>query len=194
MSRRNKIIIAVLGAIIVILLIFGLIWWLNNRQGLAGRADTNQGLEAPSGLPQIPAGLTNTAESPVKEPKLEANLKATAFTFAERFGSYSNQGNFSNLDDLRVLMTTRMKAWTDNYKASQKTTAEGATYYGITTQALSVQISEFDESLGRAEIIATTQRREAKGSTVNPKIFYQDLKLQLVKTGEGWKVDSAVWQ
>ena len=194
MSRRNKIIIAVLVAIIATLLIFGLIWWLNNRPGPAEGVDTNQGLEVPSGLPQIPIGLTNTVESPVKEPKLEASLKAIAFTFAERFGSYSNQGDFSNLDDLRDLMTIKMKAWVDNYKASQEITAEGAVYYGITTQSLSAQISEFDESLGRAEIIVTTQRGEARGSPVNPKIFYQDLKLQLVKTGEGWKVDSVIWQ
>ena len=197
MNRRNKIIIIITVAVVVLLIVIGLFWWLSNRQEPGEEElSVNQGLEIPDGLPAVPGGLTNAAESPVKEPDLEAGLKAIASTFTERFGSYSNQGNFSNLDALRDLMTIRMRAWTDNYKASQRASMADQliVYYGVTTKALSVQITTFDESLGQAEIIVATQRQEAKGSTINPRVFYQDLKLQLVKTGEGWKVDSAEWQ
>ena len=123
MSRRNKIIIILVVAIIGLLIIISLVWWLNSRQELAGLANVNQGLQIPDGLPQAPTGLTDAEESLVKEPELEAILTVTASIFAERLGSYSNQGNFSNLDALRDLMTVRMKAWVDNYKAVQKWTA-----------------------------------------------------------------------
>jgi len=196
MSRRNKIIIAVIVAIVVLLIIIGLTWWLNMRQQPeGGTVDTNQGLQIPAGLPNTPPGSVNTPEALLGEPELEANLKAIALTFAERFGSYSNQGNFSNLDDLRDIMTVRMKAWSDNYIATNKFLSEdGQDYYGVTTKALSVQVVNFDDSLGRAEVMATTQRQEAKGSTINPQVFYQDLKLNLVDSGDGWKVDRAEWQ
>lgn len=196
MSRRNKIIIITMAVIVVVLLIIiALLWWLNNRQEPIEVVNTNEGIQIPVTLPSASAGLTASEESPVKQPDLEADLKAIATTFAERFGSYSNEGNFSNLDALRDIMTIKMKTWADNYKITKgQEITDNPVYYGITTQALSADIIDFDELLGRAGIMVTTQRREARGSTINPRVFYQNIKLQLVKTGEGWKVDIAEWQ
>ena len=191
MSRRN--IIIIIAAVIALVLIIILVWWLFFLRRPQPAPANPSAIEVPVTLPQASSGLANESQSPVFEPALESSLKAMALTFAERFGSYSNQSNFSNLDALRDLMTVRMKIWADSYQASQAG-IEDAAYYGVTTQALSAQITAFEESLGQAEIVVTTQRQEAKVSTVNPRVFYQDLKLQLVKTGEGWKVDSAEWQ
>lgn len=190
MSRRNIIIITVVA--ITLVLIIALVWWLFFLKKPQPSPTNPSAIEVPVTLPQASSGLTNENQSPVSEPELESSLKAIASTFAERFGSYSNQSNFSNLAALRDLMTVRMKAWADSYQASQLA-ADNAVYYGVTTQALSAQITAFEESLGQAEIVVTTRKEEAKGSTINPRVSYQDLKLQLVKTGEGWKVDSAEW-
>jgi len=196
MSRRSKIIIAVIAIVVVLLIVAGLIWWLIMRPQLDREAvNANQGLQIPAGLPNTPPGSVNTPEALLGEPELEAGLKAIALTFAERFGSYSNQGNFSNLDDLIDLMTVRMKAWSDNYIATNKLLpGDDPDYYGVTTKALSVQILNFDKSLGRSEVTVSTQRQEARGNTINPRIFYQDLNLDLVDSGDGWKVDRAEWQ
>ncbi len=173
-----------------------MVWWLVSLRSTGPVVTvTNEGINVPGSLPSASAGLPSQAESIVKEPDLEASLKAIAATFAERFGSYSNQGNFSNLDDLRDLMTVKMKAWVENFKLTQKTEAgDNVVYSGLTTKALSVKIVSFEESLGRAEVMVSTQKQESIGNTINPRVFYQDLKLQLVKTNEGWKVDSAEWQ
>jgi len=195
MNRRTKIIIIAVIVIVVLLLIIGIFWWFKNRQVQPNiLVNTNQGIQIPTTLPQASAGLNTAEPSLVEEPQLEANLKAIAFTFTERFGSYSNEGNFSNLDSISDLMTVRMKAWMENYKASQKAliSADQA-YFGVTTKALSAEITEFDENIGRAEILVSTQRQEAKRSTINPRIYYQVLKLSLAKTGEGWKIDAAEW-
>ncbi|MFA6255477.1 MAG: hypothetical protein WC675_05670 [Patescibacteria group bacterium] len=196
MSRRNKIIIIVVVAVVVLLLIIIFVWWLGQRQKSIspGETNANVGLNIPAGLPSASTGLTNQIEPTASEPNLEASLKAIASTFAERFGSYSNQGNFSNLDDLKDLMTVRMKSAIGDYKADQQASMGGTGYYGVTTKAISPQITNFEESLGRAEIIVKTQRQESFGNTTNPKVFYQDLKLNLVKTEAGWKVDVAQWQ
>lgn len=198
MSRRNKIIIiAATAVLIVLLVVIGVLWWLNRPQVVTPlpEIDTSVGIQIPTALPQASSGPNNAEISLVGEPQLEASLKAIAFTFTERFGSYSNEGNFSNLDSIEDLMTVRMKAWTQNYKVTQRALAdEGQIYYGITTQALSADILDFDETLGRAEIEMETQRRETKKSTINPRVFYQNLKLDLVNTGDGWKVDAAQWQ
>ena len=196
MSKRKKIIITVIVALIFFIILVLLWWWLGNRQASINQGrvtNTNQGLQIPADLPRSGGtGITDIAIS-AEQQKTEANLKAVAMTFAERYGSYSNQGNFSNLADLNSIMTVRMKALADNYKISQQSKNVDS-YYGITTKSLSVDILSLEENLGRASVTVTTQRHEALGSTINPRPFYQDIKIQLTKTGDIWKVDFVEWQ
>ncbi|MFA6215362.1 MAG: hypothetical protein WC768_02240 [Patescibacteria group bacterium] len=195
MSKRNRIIVIAATAVLALLLMLLLLWWLNRKPTIQPAANTNVGLQLPGSLPSSSAGPTNVNQLPAEKQDLEASLKAIAFTFAERFGSYSNQGGFANLDALKDLMTIKMKAWADNYKLSQKSFFDASQpYYGITTQALSVDLNNLDEVLGRAEVLVSTQRRETKVDTANPRVFYQNLKLSLAKVGESWKVDAADWQ
>lgn len=194
MSKRNKIIISII-AVIVLIIIAILIWWFLQRGGLLqSTTNTNQTATAPQQLP-IVSGLTNSSAVRIEEPKVEATLRAVAMTFTERFGSYSNQSGFQNLEDLQDLMTVKMKGWADNFVLEQRTLfTDNEVYYGITTSALSSVIVDFDESLGRAEVVVDNQRQESRGSTINPKVLYQKIQLRLVKTSSGWKVDEAIWQ
>lgn len=174
------------------LIILSLFWW--QKYWVKSLPLENINVAMPSRIP-VSSDLTNSQAVKISEPKVEATLKAVAITFAERFGSFSNQSNFENLNDLRDLMTVKMKGWTDDYISQQKTSfVAGLPYYGITSQALSTIITSFDESLGRAEVEVNTQRQEAKGNTQNPRVFYQKISLKLVRANEGWKVDEAVWQ
>lgn len=195
MAKRKKVIIIIV-LIIVLLIIFGLLFWfLRLRQQPGGQAIIDPSkIYVPTTLPSASAGLPVNPEPVIEEKDLETTLKAVASTFTERFGSYSNEGNFSNLDELRDLMTIRMRSWTENYKISQKVLLRGDSFYGITTQALSVKIENFDESFGQANVLVKTQRQEMKGTTKNPLVFYQDLKMQLINSGDGWKVDEVKWQ
>lgn len=193
MSKRNKIIIFS-GIIFVVILLIILIIWLTSRdqqEPLTPPADPSK-INIPVVLPQSSAVKTSPAVPP-SEASLAASLKSTAMSFTERFGSYSNEGNFNNLNDLRAVMTLKMNAWVDNYIASQQS-AKNESYYGVTTIAISSKIVTLSKELGQADILVSTQRQATKGSTINPRVTYQDLEIELVNTNDGWKVDSAQWQ
>ena len=191
MTRRTKTVIAVALALLVLLIILGLLWWLWGR-GPATPTNVNQPITEPE---RLPLEIIDKQPSPVKAPDVEASLKATASTFTERFGSFSNQGSFENLEDVRPLLTVKMRGTVDALIADQRSTAAAdGPYYGVTTQALVVTITGYDESLGRADVTVITQRAESKGTTANPRVFYQKINLKLVKIGDAWKVDEAVWE
>lgn len=196
MSKRNKIIIGIVVAAGVIILIILLLWWWLSRGGVPlVNANTNQGIQLPGGLPPAGTSQTKLPANLAQKPDLTAGLKAVALTFAERFGSYSSQGNFSNLESLSDLMTGRMKAWVQNYKASIVGKPSGQPVYsGLTTKALNVEIKIFEEPLGRAEAVVNTQRQKAEGTTVNPEVYYQKLDLSLILNNGQWQVDTAVWE
>lgn len=122
-------------------------------------------------------------------------LMRMAASFAERFGSYSNQSNFSNIIDLRMFMSSRMRQWADDYVAEhRKKNANNDIYYGITTKAIAREITAFDDYIGRASVKVNTRRREAVNSTDNKeKAFSQDVIINFVMENEAWKVDSANW-
>ena len=196
MTKRNKIILGIV-ATVIILLIIGLLWWWFNRgtdEAITPTVNTNPSdIQIPATLPTASSGLPDSADSPELRSDTQATLKAIAFTFAERFGSYSNEVFFANLDDSADLMTAKMKTWVQNYKLAQRNT-DNNQYYGITTKAISAEITEFDQDFNRAEVIVSTQREESIISTSNPRVFYQKLKLSMTQVNEAWKIDAADWQ
>jgi len=122
------------------------------------------------------------------------DVRKMAMSFAERFGSFSNQANYENFDDLKIFMTTKMGGWADNYVAQIKKADQDRTnYYGITTTAVAAQVQKFSDSAGQADVLVTTQRREA-GANGTVKNFNQDLLLNFVKVQKEWLVDGAFWQ
>lgn len=131
-------------------------------------------------------------------PKNEVNkedLKRMASSFAERYGSFSNQSNFGNISDLKVFMSSNMQAWADDYvKEEIAKKSDSSIYYGVTSKAISQEIVNYDEADGSAEILVHTQREEATGTTSNISRFQQDIKLMFIKERKAWKVNGAYWQ
>ncbi|MBU1164253.1 hypothetical protein KKA15_01675 [Patescibacteria group bacterium] len=190
MSKRNKIIIAI-SVILAILIIFLIVLSLGEEE-----PTVNQNINKGTGFPgQIPLGEINEIELPktLEESKVQSNLNATALTFAEKFGSFSNQSGFENLDDLKVMMTQSMISWTNRYIIESKAKLiDGEEYIGYTTKALSANIQYQTNS--DAEVVVTTQRSESRGVATEPRIFYQQLQLQFKNIDGAWRVDNAVWQ
>ncbi len=197
MSRRTKIIIV----IAFLLLFLAFIYWLLIRPNLPSPGgttiptNTNTGQTSPVSLPAI---NTNQPAAEIKIPdedKIKTDLSRLAAAFAERFGSYSNQGNFENILDLKAIMTPALQQWADNFIKKNGTTASGASAYsGVTTKAISTAISSFDKGAGSAKIVVGTQKIETSGNLGgNQKVYYQDLELIFKKIGDEWKVDEATW-
>lgn len=123
------------------------------------------------------------------------DLKRMAASFAERFGSYSNQSNYSNIVDLRIFMSKKMVAWAENFIREQRQKSETNLYYGITTKAINEEVLDFDEDAGSASVLVQTRRREANGTINNVSNFFnQNITINFTKENGMWKVDSAIWQ
>lgn len=123
------------------------------------------------------------------------DLSRIATSFAERFGTYSNQSNFSNITSLKIFMSKEMKKWSDQYIANQKkNNSDSSIYYGITTKAATAEIQDYDEDKGIANILVITRRREAVGTTNNlSNVFTQNIGIDFIKEDGGWKVNQASW-
>jgi len=124
------------------------------------------------------------------------DLERMAASFGERYGSYSNHSNFSNIVDLKIFMSKKMKKWADDYIAEQKSKESvDDIYYGIITKSIGTEILEFNEDAEKVEILVQTRRREAIGTTSNiSDVFNQGIIITFAKEMGAWKVDSANWQ
>ena len=133
---------------------------------------------------QAEANRTLTAE----------DLRKMSLSFAERFGSFSNQSNYSNFEDLKIFMSDNMKKWSDGYVADLEKAATSTTaYYGISTIAISGEVKKFNTTAGQAEVVVSTQRREQSANSSSANVFNQNITLDFVKVGNDWKVDAAYW-
>jgi len=206
-KRKNIIwlIIILLLLIIAVLIYLFLTYFKQPRQILTNyNANLNQ-----AGLPaQITAPTTFNnpdlgvvAEIQGLNPKTEVkeeeklNILFVASSFVERFGSYSNQSNYKNFDELDVFMTASMQNWITRYKEElKKQNPDINTYYALETKAISTKIISLDEKVGKGEILVKTQRQEFKNNINNPRVFYQDILLNLVKVDQQWKINGAYWQ
>ncbi|MFH1047867.1 MAG: hypothetical protein V1738_06200 [Patescibacteria group bacterium] len=202
MSSRTKKVIGVIVAIIVLLLLALLLWLLSQRPETApinlGNEPTSQ--NQPLGSLNTTGGgttLINTTEQPSapvnpEQPDQRANLRSLAAAFAERYGSYSNQGNFENLAELQALMTDSLAADTREFISTARAEATaGAEYVGFTTRALNMKVSGLDEAQGLATVTVNTQREQITSS--GTRVYYQELILDFVQVGELWKVNAATW-
>ena len=181
---------------------------------LPGGNDENQGEEQEFNIitkdqPKEPQKVVVTPDKrvitvePIEEPNEADEGKVTkddlvrmSGSFAERFGSYSNQSNFANILDLKIFMSERMKYWADNFIKDQNSRAQDGAdiYYGITTKSIAKELKEFDEDIGLAKILVQTRRREATGASSNySNIYNQNILITFVKENGAWKVDSAHW-
>jgi len=204
MSKRTKRIIGVIIAVIILLLLLLLLWLLSQRPDIApinvGNQPTNTNqplgsLNTTTGGTTRPSGGDTEPEEPEPEPEpvdQRASLRSLAAAFAERYGSYSNQGDFENLEELQALMTDALAAQTDSFIAGARAEGSGtAEYVGVTTRAVNTTISGYNEDQGLGTVTVKTQREEI--TSQGSRIYYQDLVLDFVREGELWKVKTAQW-
>ena len=201
-NRLTKFIVITIG----IILIFALLYFLFINGFLFSKKDKTA-VESPSaetfeqgeGDVSATSSIEMEKPKPVKVQKTEFtqdDLGRMASSFAERFGSFSNQSNFSNVSDLKIFMTEKMQAWANDYVvAKAKEIGDSQIYYGVTTKSVSREFKEYDKETGLATVLVTTRRREARVSKENSSdVFTQEITISLVKQSGAWKVDSAFWK
>lgn len=203
MNKRQKLSLAII--LIGLLLIAAIIYFFFLKGPLVPGAIVADPDLPPAGqLPSVEESRVTPSDKPRNRivydisKEAEHQINATdvakiAEVFAERLGSYSNQSNYANYEDLNILMTATMRDWALSYvnKMRADNPYDGS-YYGITTKSVKTEVKKFDNSEGVAEIIVSTQRRET-GTTISEKTYIQDLRLTFVKENNQWLVDGAYW-
>jgi hypothetical protein len=204
MDRKKIALMIIAAGLLLLAIVIYLIYFSHSSSPLVqqGRKVFHTG-QLPSSQTQTKSGdQTKTSKKQAKidlgekkkEPKeiSKESLARLAASFAERFGTFSNQANFDNIKDLELLMTDSMRVWSQDYIDKLKSEETSGEFYAITTKAINSQVVNFDEANGQAEVKVVTQRQEVKGKA-EPQTFYQDIVLHFQKQGDKWKVDSIEW-
>lgn len=201
-KKVGLLLILVLGSFLIAAIIYYVFYFSVNKtvpKVVDEVKSTSQVLDASKTIKSPKVEAVETKKPTIVKqdvPLGQASLERMARSFAERFGSFSNHSNFSNVEDLKMVMSTSMQAWADSYiKKNRKSNLASEIYYGLTTKSLSTDVKKFDDLDGKAVIAVETRRREATGTTNNAsKLFNQEILITFVKEDQAWKVDSAYWQ
>lgn len=118
------------------------------------------------------------------------SAQTVARNFVERFGSFSSDSDYLNVDDVLSLATRQLQARLQRLANDAR---EGASesYYGISTKAIIFTVEE--ESDAAMALRITTQREESIDSPANTSVRTQDIRLALVKDGDDWLIDDFTW-
>lgn len=189
MTRRTKILIGITIGVLIVMAIVLYLLWKNRSVPQAGtpEAATPVSQGTTPGDPNISA--------PVAVPQQTtpfATAEATARSFVERWGSFSTESDFQNIEDLYALMTDSMRTWANTYLADQrKVQAAGVEFYGVTTRAMKTEVLE--QSADSVRIRVTVQRVETKGSA-QAQSSYKTMEVALKHIGQAWFIDGAWWK
>lgn len=142
---------------------------------------------------QLPVQNLPVNEPTTKTPALtstEQHITVVARNFSERFASFSTDSNYANLEEVKLLASAKLTLQLDKMIESAN---ESASFYGVSSKVLKVKINSLDETAGLAKATVTLQRQETSQGQA-PLVYYQDLELLLIRSGEEWLVDSFKWQ
>ncbi len=204
MTLRAKIILGIIAGLCLILVIFVGLWVFNvfKKSPLSDKINqkTEQKVQQQVGeqgekIDQQPLYDSGSALSGAQPPvPLPEKLTGVVTPFVDRFGTYSNQANYDNLEALLPFMTQRLKEWSQNKIDESKKKPFPKEYFGVTTKSLTPNVISIDDKEGRAEIKVSTQRTESVGTQSNAKVYNQDIVIKLVKDDTMWLIDSAEWK
>ena len=203
MDNRKK--LGILIIVIGFLIIAAIIYFIFIRKPQEGPLQTEPIASTTVQLPEPDSSDITPSDKPrnyqqydiSKEAEHNTNANDVAklsASFAERLGSFSNESNYRNFEDLNIFMTASMRAWAEEYVEKMRAdNPYNGVYYGITTKAINTEVKSFNETQGNAEVIIVTQRREVKldGGENN---YQQNLRLTFLKQNGQWLVDGAYWE
>ena len=193
MTHKTKRLIVILLALLFLLFVLLLLWWVWKR------------VPEPSSLSKAPVEREDIPREEKKQTfqdnipsyrneeqvVVESSLQTLATSFVERFGSFSWESDFANIEDVYPLMSTSYQEEMEEVVAKSVAPAD---YYAITTRVLNIKIEILDEEAGTATVTVSTQREEAIADIQDVKVRYQTIVLTCVKENGVWRVDSALWQ
>ncbi|MBU1036821.1 hypothetical protein KKF32_02160 [Patescibacteria group bacterium] len=189
MSKKKKLIILGVIVLVIIGLAIALLLYEKFPGSKVGDQEQKGDLAVDETLPRLPDVVeTSKPQSPLTS--LESRVTTVARNFAERFSSFSTDSQYSNLEEVEVLASARLIKQLEQIRQE---VADNQGYYGITSKVLKTKINFLDEASGTAEVTVTLQREESRQGQA-PVVYYQNLDLSLISSGQNWLVDKVQWQ
>lgn len=193
MTRRKRISIVILILLVLLLLLFWVLYvvFSGDEQEAVEVQEVEEVQEVQEVVPDRPTVSELELEEEREVRVSASDVTSLSKTFVTRYGSYSNEANFANLEDVLSLMSEAFAAKTQKIIDESEAPEE---YYGVSTSIVTVTVDEKDDTAGTAQVTVTTQREEAVDSPQNSTVKYQDIILTFVTEDGTWKVNSATWQ
>lgn len=121
-------------------------------------------------------------------------IVTTAERFTERFGTFTNQDNYQNFENLKAYATRDMQTWLATFASEQKNdlAATNIAFYGVTTKALTAKI--LTARPDTIQILINTKREEVTDQSDSAKTSYQNILIEMRRVDDDWKVQSAQFQ
>ncbi|MBI4091033.1 MAG: hypothetical protein HY422_03340 [Candidatus Komeilibacteria bacterium] len=187
-SKRRLTVLGVL-VILVLIIVFLVWWWFVPKKPIVTQTGTPAITESDRVvLPKQTQVLETPSARPAVADQGEAQILSLARNFAERYGSWSTDSGFQNLNDLAPYSTARLRAeFEDTIAATETPTL----FKGSETVVLKMDIQS--RTASAAGVLVTTQRIETD-SQLKQTVTYHDLLVFMVKQGEFWYVDRAEWK
>ena len=181
-KKKLEIILAVVVILAVIIILIILFW---------KRPSTEPEVtdETPTELPDGSDITQPDVDYEVPEGPQEQLPQTAVRVFVERFGSFSSESDYINIDDILPMATASLQPRLESV-ADQARGGNG-TYYGISTKIITIE--ELSNDGSTAAYYITTQRQEAIDTPANTTIRYQDIEVTLVKNGLNWLVNDFAW-
>lgn len=174
----------IVGAVVILILLLLLLWFVL-RKPKTEVPINNEPEQVVDSLPEV-----NPADVPAPG---VVSASTIGRIFVERFGSYSSESNFENVDDVMSLATPSYQAELETLVASYRRQVDEADgYTGISTVVIGVTV--ISESETDASFLIMTQREEAVGNPGNTTLRYQNAEVSLVKSGDDWLIDDLAWK
>lgn len=137
--------------------------------------------------------ITNKTNTAVVKPAVTPDREAITFVvrnFSERYGSFSNQNNGSNLVAAQDFTTSTYTTYLNQQVKNIQTITLAAEYSGTVTKALAFTFTS--QTTTAAQVVVSTQQSITTGELT--KVQTRDLLVDLQKVSGSWKVNAAVWK
>lgn len=140
-----------------------------------------------------PTDVTPTETTPNTEPAQKAEAERLSRLFIERFGSYSNYSNFENITSLDAFMTSSMRSYAQSLMKSQTQDQSAGSYYGVTTQIMSLRFEKFE--LGTSARLAFTVKQDTQNGLNNEVVTaFRDGTIEMVYNEGTWLVQGLFYR
>ena len=183
-TERQKLFIYIsiaIGLVLVMIILYFLFF--------RGESTPDEIIETPgdtidTATPSTPSTPTTPTVPISTEPKDELYARQTSRIFVERFNSYSNQNGNSHIDDVLPLSTPQMIDWLETQALESSNE-----YSGVTTVVVASRVESISETT--AQVAVDVQQVIMEGSLERTE--QKSGRVNLLKSGDTWKVDGWFW-